>query len=88
VGTSLGFTSLGELAHGEGKIAIFGAILPTQNESDPHLFGLADYAPSVAGGQVLHTMLEYGNNTVIVIIETAVTQEEARLLRQATALAS
>lgn len=53
------FTALGELPVGEGSIAIFGAILPTQTEANPHVYGLADYALTVAGGQVLHRILGY-----------------------------
>lgn len=59
VGTSLGFTSLGEMPVGDGTIAIFGAILPTQTEANPHLYGLADYGLTVNGGAVLHTILEH-----------------------------
>ena len=51
------FTGLGSLSVGEGSIAIFGAILPTQTEANPHLFGLADYGVTVAGGKVLHNIL-------------------------------
>jgi hypothetical protein len=53
------FTALGELPVGEGSIAIFGAVLPTQTETNPHLFGLADYGVTVAGGQVLNRILGY-----------------------------
>jgi hypothetical protein len=59
VGTSLGFTTLGELPRGAGRIAVFGAILPTQTEANPHLYGLADYAVTVNGGAVLHAILAY-----------------------------
>ncbi len=59
VGTSLGFTSLGELPVGEGVVAVFGAILPTQTEANPHLYGLADYGVTVNGGTVLHSILSY-----------------------------
>lgn len=61
VGTS---TVLGELPRGKGKITIFGAILPQPIESlesieTPHPEGLADYAVTIAGGQVLHNVLAY-----------------------------
>jgi hypothetical protein len=53
------FTALGELPRGSGRISIFGAVLPTADvESDPE-DGLADYAVSIAGGQVLHSILSY-----------------------------
>ena len=61
VGTS---TVLGDLPRGKGKITIFGAILPQPVESlasieTPHPEGLADYAVTIAGGQVLHNVLAY-----------------------------
>jgi hypothetical protein len=52
-------TNLGELAHGDGSIAVFGAILPQPTEENPHLYGLADYGVTITGGEVLHTMLGY-----------------------------
>ncbi|HVE62443.1 MAG TPA: M14 family metallopeptidase [Mycobacteriales bacterium] len=53
------FTALGELPRGAGKISIFGAVLPTPTaENDPE-DGLADYAMTIAGGQVFHQMLAY-----------------------------
>lgn len=61
VGTinSAAIVNLGELKHGAGSIAIFGAILPTQTQTNPHTYGMADYAISVTGGDVLHSILEY-----------------------------
>ncbi len=59
VGTSLDFTTLGELPVGDGSVAIFGAILPTQTEENPHVYGLANYAVTVNGGIVLHEILSY-----------------------------
>lgn len=49
--------ALGRVALGRGTIGIFGAVLPAQTERYPHLYGLADYAVTVAGGQILHNML-------------------------------
>ncbi|MBW3619962.1 MAG: hypothetical protein KY461_06940 [Actinobacteria bacterium] len=57
------FTALGEVPVGDGAVAIFGAVLPKQDEGEPHLFGLADYAVTVTGGQVLHSILEYRRPT-------------------------
>ena len=51
------FSALGELPVGAGSIVVYGAILPTQTEANPHLYGLADYGVTVAGGQVLHKIL-------------------------------
>jgi hypothetical protein len=61
-GTSVGtfsnaVTTLGEIPLGEGSIALFGAILPTQTQDNRHDYGLADYGVTVAGGQVLHRIL-------------------------------
>ena len=51
--------ALGRVDHGKGTIGILGAILPTATEKYPHLYGLADYAVTVAGGQILHNMITY-----------------------------
>ena len=51
--------NLGQLAYGDGSLAIFGSILPTQTQVNPHQYGLTDYAVTVTGGEVLHTILEY-----------------------------
>lgn len=57
-------TVLGERPLGAGKVTIFGAILPQPVESleaveTPHPEGLADYAVTIAGGQVLHNVLSF-----------------------------
>ena len=57
-------TVLGELPVGKGKILAFGAILPQPVETvegveTPHPEGLAEYAVTIAGGQVLHNALSY-----------------------------
>jgi len=59
--TSDGITAavLGEVPIGSGSIAIFGAILPTAEDSTHHPHGLADYAVTIAGGHVLHRMLGF-----------------------------
>ena len=51
---------VGRVRMGRGTIGIFGAILPPATEKFDHFFGLADYAVSVAGGQILNNMLAYG----------------------------
>jgi hypothetical protein len=56
VGTS---TVLGEMPLGKGRLLAFGAILPQPIEEFPHPEGLADYAVTIAGGQVLHNALSY-----------------------------
>ena len=48
---------LGRIKVGKGTIGIFGAILPRASEAYDHLYGLADYAVTVAGGQILNNML-------------------------------
>lgn len=50
---------VGRLKLGKGTIGIFGAILPQPTEKFDHYFGLADYALSVAGGQILHNMIAF-----------------------------
>ena len=51
---------LGRKKWGKGFIGIFGAILPTQTEEFDHIYGLADYAVTVAGGQILNNMIGFG----------------------------
>jgi hypothetical protein len=50
---------LGRIEHGKGTIGIFGAVLPAATEKYPHLYGLADYAVTVAGGQILQNMITF-----------------------------
>jgi hypothetical protein len=53
-------TALGRMKLGRGTIGIFGAILPQPTEKFDHFYGLADYAVSVAGGQILQNMITAG----------------------------
>ncbi|HEX2294918.1 MAG TPA: hypothetical protein VHN37_06375, partial [Actinomycetota bacterium] len=50
---------LGRVKVGRGTVGIFGAILPDPTERYDHFFGLADYAVSVAGGQILNNMIAF-----------------------------
>jgi hypothetical protein len=50
---------LGRIEHGKGSIGIFGALLPAATEKYDHLYGLADYAVTVAGGQILNNMITF-----------------------------
>ncbi|HYP25030.1 MAG TPA: M14 family zinc carboxypeptidase [Actinomycetota bacterium] len=50
---------LGRIKVGKGTVGIFGAILPDPTEKYDHFYGLADYAVSVAGGQILNNMMAY-----------------------------
>jgi hypothetical protein len=57
-------TALGYVPAGKGRITIFGSILPQAIEklgttTTPHPFGLADYAVTITGGQVLDNVLAY-----------------------------
>ena len=65
VGTidSAATVNLGSIRHGAGSIAIFGSILPTQTQKNRHDYGLVDYAVTVTGGEVLHSILEYRRPT-------------------------
>lgn len=51
---------LGRLKAGRGTIGIFGAVLPDPTERYDHFYGLADYALTVAGGQILNNMMAFG----------------------------
>lgn len=51
---------LGRMKFGKGTIGIFGAILPQPTEKFDHLYGLADYALTVGGGQILNNMIAFG----------------------------
>jgi hypothetical protein len=48
---------IGRLELGNGTIGIIGALLPQPTERYDHLYGLADYAVTVAGGQILNNMI-------------------------------
>jgi hypothetical protein len=50
---------LGRVKLGRGTVGIFGAILPDPTEKYDHFYGLADYAVSVAGGQILNNMIAF-----------------------------
>lgn len=57
-------TALGHLTRGKGRITVFGAILPQAIESledveTPHPHGLASYAVTITGGQVLDNVLAF-----------------------------
>ena len=57
-------TALGHLDRGKGRITVFGAILPQAIESledieTPHPHGLASYAVTITGGQVLDNVLAF-----------------------------
>jgi len=51
---------LGRIKIGRGTIGILGAVLPPATEKLDHLYGLADYAVTVAGGQILTNMMRFG----------------------------
>lgn len=51
---------LGRIRIGRGTIGIIGALLPQPTEKYDHLYGLAGYAVTVAGGQVLNNMIKFG----------------------------
>ena len=57
-------TALGTIARGAGQVTVFGAILPQAIEAlekaeTPHPFGLASYAVTITGGQVLDNILAF-----------------------------
>jgi hypothetical protein len=51
--TAAGQAALGSAPLGDGRVTIFGAILPTANQSEAHTHGLADYAVTYAGNAIL-----------------------------------
>ncbi|MGH2808319.1 MAG: M14 family zinc carboxypeptidase [Actinomycetota bacterium] len=50
---------VGRMKLGRGTIGIFGAVLPQPTEKFDHFYGLANYALSVAGGQILNNMVTF-----------------------------
>jgi hypothetical protein len=59
VGTVNDYTALGSIPFGKGRVSIFGAVLPTPTEENDHVEGLVNYGVTIAGGQVLHSILSY-----------------------------
>ena len=51
---------LGRIPFGRGTIGFIGALLPQPTEKFDHFYGLADYAVTVAGGQILNNMIAHG----------------------------
>jgi hypothetical protein len=51
---------LGHVQLGDGTVGIFGALLPKPTEKFDHFFGLANYAVTIAGGQILNNMIAFG----------------------------
>jgi hypothetical protein len=52
-------TSIGELAHGEGKIRIVGGALPTPTEQQDHRYGLRNYALTYSGLFIMENSIEH-----------------------------
>lgn len=53
-----GRVALGELPHGLGTVRVIGALLPMPTEAFDHPFGLANYALTYSGYQVLNNALQ------------------------------
>ncbi|MCW2608455.1 MAG: hypothetical protein JWO60_3148 [Frankiales bacterium] len=91
-------TALGSMPLGKGRVTIFGALLPQAVEelvredgtrtSTPHPFGLADYAVTITGGQVLDNVLAYAPDAVPASTTTTATSAPSLLSRSARALAA
>jgi hypothetical protein len=45
---------------GRGTVGFLAGLLPQPTEEFDHFYGLANYAVSVAGGQLLNNMIELG----------------------------
>lgn len=56
-----GETIYGEVAHGQGRIRILGALLPNPSEEGYHPFGLLNYAVTYTGYTLLQNMLDWDN---------------------------
>ncbi|MEA2434685.1 MAG: hypothetical protein QOG54_2142 [Actinomycetota bacterium] len=50
---------LGRVKYGDGTIGFISALLPPPTEKFDHFFGLADYAVTVAGGQIFNNMIAF-----------------------------
>ena len=57
--TSADEVTLGELALGRGVVRVVGALVPMPTEQYDHPFGLANYAVTYSGYQVLHNALQW-----------------------------
>jgi hypothetical protein len=51
---------LGRVKVGRGTVGFIAGLLPQPTEKFDHFYGLADYAVSVAGGQILNNMIKLG----------------------------
>jgi len=56
---SLANVSYGEIKLGQGRIRFLGALLPMPTEAHDHTFGLADYALTYSGYQLLQNALSW-----------------------------
>jgi hypothetical protein len=52
-------TSIGEIAHGLGKIRIVGAALPTPTEENDHRYGLNNYAMTYSGLYIMENSIQH-----------------------------
>ncbi len=59
-GTNTTKTSIGVLEQGDGRIIIFGALLPQPSENYEHWFGLNPYTITIAGQELLLKALQDG----------------------------
>ncbi|HYN36023.1 MAG TPA: hypothetical protein VEV82_03510 [Actinomycetota bacterium] len=61
VGTTSDFTnaSLGEINHKGGVVRWVGGVLPDPSEKFDHPFGIANYAPTYSGYQIIQNLLTY-----------------------------
>lgn len=58
-GSATDKATIGQLELGEGRVTIFGALLPRPSEDYPHWYGLDAYAISVPGQDMLGTALTW-----------------------------
>ena len=91
-------TALGQLDRGKGRIAVFGAVLPQAVETlaeagapdldAPHPFGLASYALTITGGQVLDNILSFRRTGAAAVVPPAVPTGSVKGGLAATGLAT
>ena len=88
VATIEGKTALGSAPLGKGRVTVFGALLPQAIEQlvledgttteTPHPYGLADYAVTITGGQVLDNVLSFrGTERTAPVVEQPPAEEPA-----------
>lgn len=64
-GTATDRTTIGTVKLGEGRVVIFGGLLPTPSEAHDHWFGLDAYTVSIPGQQLLLAALRWDDGAAL-----------------------